>query len=180
MKVFIDESGIHKKVDHSSFALVYVRIDNFDSIEKEIVEIERALNLKKFHWAETPWVVKEKFIQKILKLDFKVKIAIIKNPINPSDELERVLSHMAIEKNISGIFIDGKKPKWYERKIKKILRDKGVSARKVKTIDDDEIACARLADMIAGLSRSYFDRKHKEKFDRLYNMLEKKIVILIN
>ena len=113
MYIFIDESGIHKKVDHSSFALVYVEVDDFDYIEKRISEIEKKLKIERFHWSEVAWKFKEKFIQEILKLDFKVKIAIVKNPINPSKELERVLSHMAIERNISGIFIDGKKPKWY-------------------------------------------------------------------
>lgn len=179
MKIFIDESGIHKKVDHSSFALVYVEIENFGSIERGISDIEHKLKMKKFHWSETAWKQKEKFIQEALKLDFKVKIAIIQNPINPSDELERILSHMVIEKNISGIFIDGKKPKWYGRKIKKILRDKGVSVKKVRTISDDNIACARLADMIAGLSRSCFDGKNSTRFEKYFKLLEKKMIILM-
>lgn len=99
--------------------------------------------------------------------------------MHPAKELERILSHMAIERNISCIFIDGKKPKWYELKIKKILRDKGVSARKVKMVKDDQIACVRLADMVAGLSRSYFDRKNEKKLCGYYKKLEKKLVILM-
>ncbi len=179
MHIFIDESGIHKKMDHSSFALVYIEIDNFEKIEKGIIEIERELNIEKFHWSEIAWKFKEKFIKEALKLDFKVKLAIIKNPVNPAKELERILSHMAIEKKISCIYIDGKKPKWYGLKIKKVLRDRGVSARKVKMIKDDQIACVRLADMVAGLSRSHFDKKNEKNLQKYYKKLERKLIILM-
>ena len=179
MHIFIDESGIHKKVDHCSFALVYVEIDDFAKIEKRICEIEKELKIEKFHWSQVAWKFKEKFIIEILKLDFKVKIAIIKNPVNPAKELERILSHMAIEKKISGIFIDGKKPKWYGLKIKKVLRDKGVSVKKVKMVKDDQVACVRLADMVAGLSRSHFDKKNEKRLRDYYKLLEKKIVIIM-
>ena len=67
MHIFIDESGIHKKMDHSSFALVYIEIDNFEKIEKGIIEIERELNIEKFHWSEIAWKFKEKFIKEALK-----------------------------------------------------------------------------------------------------------------
>jgi len=179
MHIFIDESGIHKKVDHSSFALVYIEINDFEAIEKRIIEIENELNIEKFHWSEVAWKFKEKFIRETLKLDFKVKIAIIKNPVNPAKELERILSHMAIEKKISCIYIDGKKPRWYGLKIKKVLRDRGVSARKVKMIKDDQMACVRLADMVAGLSRSHFDRKNEKNLQKYYKILEKKLIILM-
>lgn len=179
MHIFIDESGIHKKVDHSSFALVYIEVKDFNAIEKRICEIEKELKIEKFHWSEVAWKFKEKFIQKALKLNFKVKIAIIKNPVNPAKELERILSHMAIEKRISCIYIDGKKPKWYELKIKKVLRDKGVSASKVKMVKDDQVACVRLADMVAGLSRSHFDEKNEKRLRNYYKMLENKLVILM-
>ena len=49
MHIFIDESGIHKKVDHSSFALVYVEVDNFHVIEERIHAIEKELKIEKFH-----------------------------------------------------------------------------------------------------------------------------------
>ena len=179
MNIFIDESGIHKKIDHSSFALVYVEIEEFNLVEKKVSEIERSLKIEKFHWSEVAWKFKEKFIKEVLKLNFKVKIAIIKNPVNPSKELERVLSHMAIERNISNIFIDGKKPRWYGLKIKKVLRDKGVSVRKVRTVNDDQIACVRLADMVAGLCRSYFDKKNDKRFSKYCKALEKKIIIIM-
>ncbi len=179
MIVFIDESGIHKKVDNSTFVLVYIETENYKEIESKVKKIEKELKIDYFHWAESVWNVKEKFIDKALKLDFKAKIALIKNPINPSDELERVLSHMIIEKSIKKIYIDGKKPKWYERKIKKILREKGFSVKKIKTVKINQFAGIRLADMVAGLSRTYFDKKNMEKISKYYARLEKKIIVIV-
>ena len=64
-------------------------------------------------------------------------------------------------------------------KIKKILRDKGVSAKKVKMVNDDQVACVRLADMVAGLSRTYFDKKNDKRFGKYYKALEKRVIILM-
>ena len=46
MHIFIDESGIHKKVDHSSFALVYVEVNNFKLIEDKIFETSKSIGMK--------------------------------------------------------------------------------------------------------------------------------------
>ena len=178
MLVFIDESGIHKDVDYSTFVLVYIEIENYNQLEKEIEKIERELKIDCFHWKKTVWNVKKKFMDRMLGLDFNVKIAVIKNPINSAMELERVLIQMIVEKNIRNIYIDGKKPKWYERKIKKILRDNGVSVRKLKMVKSTQYAGIRLADMVAGLSRSYFDKKNLKKISAYYQKLRKKIIVV--
>lgn len=179
MIIFIDESGIHKKVDHSTFALAYVEFENYPIVEKKILDIETKLKIKYFHWSKTVWSVKEKFMEQALNLDFKAKIAIVKNPINPSKEIEKVLAHTIVEHDIKYIYIDGQKSKRYEHKIKHILRDKNISVKKLKIVKDEQSAGIRLADMIAGLSRSYFDKKNPEKFDKFYHKLEKKIIITI-
>ena len=90
MIVFIDESGIHKKTDHSSFAVAYITFTNYEAVKKKLSKIEKDLNIKEFHWAETVWKVKEKFLDRALDLKFKAKIAIIKNPIKPAEELEKI------------------------------------------------------------------------------------------
>lgn len=179
MFIFVDESGIHKSIDHSTFVLAYIKIENYSLLEKKIKEIENELKIDYFHWSETSWKVKEKFMSGTLSLDFQTKIAIIKNPVNSAKELEKVLSHMIIERNIKNIYIDGKKPKWYERKIKKILKDKNISVKKLKTVKINQYAGIRLADMIAGLSRSYFDKKNLDKISEYYKRLEKKIIVII-
>ena len=179
MLIFIDESGIHKNVDNSSFVLVYIQIKDYNFLESKIKEIEKKFKIDYFHWSKIPWKKKEGFIDSVLNLDFKVKVAVLKNPINPTIELERILSHMIIEKNIKDIYIDGKKPKWYERKIKKIIRSKNILIKKIRTVDDRQYAGIRLADMIAGLTRSYFDNKNMDKIFKYYKKLEKKIIIIL-
>ncbi|MCD6528166.1 DUF3800 domain-containing protein [bacterium] len=179
MLIFIDESGIHKSIEHSSFVLAYLKAEDYNLIEKKIQEIEKKLKIEYFHWAKTVWSVKERFMDEILKLDFRAKIGMVKNPINPAHELERILVHMIVEKDIKNIYIDGRKPRWYERRIKKVLRDKGISVRKLKTVKSNQYAGIRLADMIAGLSRSYFDKKNLEKISKYYQRLKKKIIVII-
>src|SRR3989338_8519008 len=126
MYVFIDESNIHTSIGNSTFVLVYIEVNNYLKINEKILAIERELLINNFHWSQSSLPLKDKFLEKILFLDFKFKLAVIKNPINSLQEMERILPHMAIESNIFKIIIDGNKPKKYERKIKKILRDRGL------------------------------------------------------
>ena len=166
MLIFIDESGVHKEVDHSTFVLAYIESEHYDILDKQICKLEEELKIDYFHWSETTWKVKEEFLDQALKLDFKAKIAVVKNPVHPSQEIERAMIYMLIEKNIRNIYIDGKKPKWYERNIKKVLRGKNMSVRKLRTVNARQYAGIRLADMIAGLVRSYFDGKNISKIEQ--------------
>lgn len=179
MVIFIDESGIHKQTDHSTFVLVYVESSNYQKLELDILALEKKLGIPEFHWAHTIWKVKKEFMEEALRFDFQAKIAVVDNPVDPAQELERVLLHMIIERDIQYIFIDGKKPKWYERRIKKILRDKGLSVRKLKTVNSSQYPGIRLADLVAGLARSYFDEKNKLRIESYYKRLRKKTVVLI-
>jgi len=179
MQIFIDESGIHKQIDHSTFALVYIEIKDLADIEKEITAIESKLSIPYFHWSQTIWKVKQQFLERALNLNFLAKVAIIENPINPQKELEKILLHTIVETNIQTIFIDGKKPKWFTQKIKKVLRDKNVSVSKIKTVKSKQYAGIRLADMVAGLVRSYYDKKNTDKIQKFYKRLKKKIIITL-
>ena len=165
--------------DHSTFAISYIKFEDYSEIEKNVIKIESNLKIEYFHWSDTVWKVKEKFMDEMFKLDFQAKIAVVKNPINPSKELEKVLLHTIVENNIRTIFIDGKKPKWFESKIKKVLRDKGVSVRKLKTVKSKQCAGARIADMVAGLARTYYDKKNLDKIEKYYKKLKKKLIVVI-
>ena len=72
MYIFIDESGIQKDIEHSVYVLVLVEVENYDYFNKSIIKLENELKIKEFHWAETVWRIKEQFIIKALKLDFKI------------------------------------------------------------------------------------------------------------
>ncbi len=86
---------------------------------------------------------------------------------------------MIVERNIKQIIIDGKKLKRYERIIKKILRDKGVPVKKLKTGRDTQHAGIRVADMVAGLARVYAEKRNLNKIIPYYEKLKKKIIITI-
>lgn len=174
MIIFIDESGIHKQTDHSTFALVYVAVDDGDALEGNIADIEKSLRLDDFHWTEHSWNVREKFIRSIRPLAFSVKIAIFKNPVYTPKAFEWALVHLLAEKHFSGLYIDGKKPQWVERQIKKTLRDKGISVRKVKTVRHQNARIMHVADAFAGLSRAYYDNPDG-RAKRVWDIAQKKI-----
>lgn len=158
MIIFIDESGTHKQVDHATVVLVYVEIENLEIFEQRVIEIEEKLGIKYFHWTDEKWQKRERFVEQLLKLDFTFKVAILKNPIRLSKNLEDALKHLVVEENIKKIVLDGRKPKWYNQKLKKLLRDKGVSVKKIITVRKDESSPGvRVADCLAGLIRNHYD-----------------------
>ena len=178
MLIFIDESGTHKNQDHSTIVLVYVCIENIADLENKIQKIEQNLEIRYFHWSnfgsKAGWRIRKEFIKRIAKLKFTFKIALINNPVYLSKELEHCLQYLIIEKKIKKIILDGKKPKWYERRIKKILREKGVSIKKLRTLNDQSSPGLRLADALAGLVRHYYD-KPTDTVKNLYQLLTNKI-----
>jgi len=72
------------------------------------------------------------------------------------------------------IYIDGKKPRWVELRLKKVLRDKGISVKKLKTLRDESSPGIRLADALAGVSRAYYDNP-KGKAGVLWKKINHKI-----
>jgi hypothetical protein len=179
MYIFIDESNIHSIVGNSTFVLVYVEVDDYQKVNEKVLSVEKELLINRFHWSKATLEVKRRFLEEILTIDFKFKLAIIKNPINPLKEIERILPHMAIESNISKIIIDGGKPKRYERKIKKILRDNGLSLKKLKTANDLSESGLRIADAVAGLCRWYYDNKNHDLIEKYFKKLKNKLIITI-
>ena len=103
MVIFIDETGIHKQTGHSTTAVVYVGIKDVEKVEKQILNIDKNLRIKGFHWAEHGWKIKEKFLKQIIKLDFFFKVAIFSNPTNPSRMMEIVFVHLITEEDIKSI-----------------------------------------------------------------------------
>lgn len=129
MDIFIDESGIHKQTGHSTTAVVYIEVKNVEKFERKLLAIEKDLRISSFHWAEERWLMRNKFLSRICDLDFTVKVAVFRNPVKPENMIELVFKHLITEQEIRNIFIDGKKPKWYEHRLKKVLRDKGIAVK---------------------------------------------------
>ena len=99
-----------------------------------------------------------------MKENFSVRVSIIRNPFSKND-FEESIKLLLLEKKFKKVVIDGKKPKWYERKIKKILRDKMMAVKKLKTVRDESEAGIRLADLLAGLARWHFEDVKRDKIE---------------
>ena len=158
MVIFIDESGIQNQIGHSTVAVVYVEIKNLNKFNKDFIKILSDLRISFFHWTEERWLIRGKFLSKVLKLSFRVKVAIFKNPVHSDRMMESVFEQIITEPSVDKILIDAKKPRWYENKLKKILRQRDISLKKLKTVRKDEYVFGiQLADCLAGLYRYHYD-----------------------
>ncbi|MDE2188245.1 MAG: DUF3800 domain-containing protein [Patescibacteria group bacterium] len=175
MYIFLDESGTHKQSGNSSLVLVCVKSEFVDELESAIIEIEQNLKIYPFHWSESLWPVREKFISILSKNNFTLRVAIIKNPFRAKYVYESILNKLLDGLRFDSLVIDGRKGKLYERKLKKILRDKGVTVRNLKTVKNDSFPILRLADAIAGLVRYHIEFPEKEIAQRLFKKISKKI-----
>ncbi|MDR3642148.1 MAG: DUF3800 domain-containing protein [Candidatus Doudnabacteria bacterium] len=174
MLIFIDESGIHKKDGQSTTALVYVEVEHVDKVNQAVLNVETKLNIRPFHWAEHGWKIRKSFLELILREDFTVKIFIFRNPFS-QEKWENSLKQLLTEKCVRNIIIDGDKPQRTVLHLKKILRDFGISVKKMRMGNDKAFPCLRLADLFAGLARAHFDDKSKDEAAKLYNIAKIKI-----
>ena len=178
MVIFIDESGIQNQIGHSTVAVVYVEIKNLDKFNNDFIKILSDLRISFFHWTEERWLIREKFLSRILKLSFRVKVAIFRNPVHSDRMMETVFEQIVTESSIDKMLIDAKKPRWYENKLKKILRQRGISIRKLKTVRKDEYVYGiQLADCLAGLYRYYYDNPANKDAKVWIQKLEKHQII---
>ena len=159
---------------YAFIAKIAVTVEDRDYIEREITKIEQRHRIPEFHWVNEPWKLRAAFLSDAARLPFTVKVAIFRNPISPVPALEWSLKHVLVEKRFYAILIDGEKPKWVERQLKKTLRDKGISVRKLKTVRRSASPGIRLADAIAGLVRAYYDDP-QGKAKPLWENIRKKI-----
>lgn len=173
MNVYIDESGTHTHPGHATTAVVYIAVKRYAAFEKALYAIEKELRISSFHWADERWLIRKKFLDRVLALDFTVKVAIFKQPIQPEAMIERVFTHVIIEKDIQNVFIDARKPRWYERKLKKVLRDKGISVKKLRTVRSTSNVGIQLADAIAGLARYVIDHPETPDSTTCWKRLKK-------
>ena len=108
MLVFIDESGVHKQDGQSTTALVYVKVEHAESLNRAILKAEKDLKIEPFHWSKQIWKIRQAFLQAVLKEDFEVKIFVFRNPFTQA-KLENALKHLVVEKQIRNIIISSNK-----------------------------------------------------------------------
>ncbi len=179
MYIFIDESGVHQQDKKSVIALVYVAVENSATLGDAVLRIEKEIGINSFHWPHSAWPVRNKFVEKIVSQNFSAKVALIKNPFNLDQAYEYALKHLVIEKDLQAVVIDGKKNRSYERKLKKVLRDKGISIKKLRTGNDESYPALRVADAIAGIIRYRDEFPDNQKIGYLYDKIKTKILITL-
>jgi hypothetical protein len=179
MYIFLDESGTHRQEGISTIALVYLAIENINTFQNAIISIEKEIGKNTFHWSHSLWSDKAKFITAISKQQFIIKVAIIKNPFYANSAYRFALGELVVEKKVTAIIVDGKKEKSYDRKLKKVFRDKGVSVNKLRTANDESYPALRAADAIAGLIRYRHENPNDAQANTLYQKIMKKIIAII-
>ena len=176
MLIFIDESGIHKQEGQSTTALVYVRVENVESLNRLILKTEKDLKIEYFHWSKQIWKIRQVFLQTVIREDFEVKIFVFRNPFT-EEKMEKALTHLLVEKHIKNVILDGKKSRGYTLRLKKVLRESGIPVKKVRMGNDRAFPCLRLADLFAGLVRAYAEHPENQQAIKLYKMAKIKITI---
>lgn len=176
MHIFLDESGTHKQNGNTAIAVIFVANNDLEQVGNAVIEAEKQLGIDYFHWADHNWNFKEKFLQKISHTNFTVKIITIKNPFVWS-HYEKALKYSLVnEKSIEKLVIDGKKTRQYKREYKKILRDQGVILKRLVIGNDRSFPILRIADLVAGLARSYSEKPEEVKVRRLFDKLSSHVV----
>jgi len=131
---------------------VYVAVKDLEAIERLVLKAEQSAGIHGFHWA---------------------------NPIVLDKALSEALQHLLAERHISQILVDGDKPKTYTRQLKKVLRDKGITVRKIRSVKDEAYPMIRIADAVAGAARATYDDP-RGKAAPLLRLLESKIELRID
>jgi hypothetical protein len=177
MLIFIDESGIHKQDGKSTTALVYVEVRYEEKLNKVILGLEKDLKIQPFHWSKQIWKIRNAFLEKLLVEDFEVKIFVFSNPFT-EEKLENAWRHLLVDQHITKITIDGLKHKRNVLRLKKVLRDSGITVKKIRMGNDKSFPCLRVADLFAGLTRAYINDPENKEAKKLYNLAKIKIATL--
>lgn len=175
--IYIDESGQNFKIGHSTYAFVYVEVQDDLDIEKQMEKIELDLKIGKAHWRDMSWQVREKFADKIANLNFTATVIVFKDQIDSSKSLGEAFKYAILDNDFKKIIVDGEKSGKYGKIIKNVLRQKNFSTKEVNFRDDEKYAGLRLADFIAGLTRAYYENPQNEHAAKIFSKISKKIKV---
>ncbi len=174
MYIFIDESGIHKQDGKSTSAFVYVGVEHLDKMDRAVLLAEKNLKIEMFHWSKQIWKIRQAFLEMLMKEDFEVKIFVFQNPFT-REKMQHALQHLLVEKHIKKVIIDGKKSRQYIMYLKKVLRQAGIPVKKIRMGNDLAFPCLRVADLFAGVTRSYVENQDGQEVKNLYKIAKNKI-----
>ena len=174
--IYIDESGISKGDGYSTIACIVI-VSDTDLTEK-IKKIEKDNNIEVLHWKEMSWRVRDKVIRDIVKLPIKARVFVCKNPSNIPKYMKDYLLPLISNENIKNIYIDGKKNRSFKNNFKSGLRANSISTKDLFFVNDEDEPLVRVADIVAGCVRYYYDNQGLGKVENLYRSLKKNIIEL--
>ncbi len=174
--IYIDESGITNIGIHSTFAFVTIEVRDSESINNQIILIEDKLNLKVAHWRDMSWKVREKFAKEIIKIDFEAHVVIHKNPINVQEALILSIQQAIVRDDYITMVIDGTKNEKIIKAIRQFLRSKNKSISTIRQKSDETAPVLRIADFIAGSTRSYYDDNSNILGKNIFEIIKNKIL----
>ncbi|MBI2008288.1 DUF3800 domain-containing protein [Candidatus Amesbacteria bacterium] len=173
MIVYIDESGTHLGAKNATLSVVYLEVKKHADFENKVLLIEKKLGISHFHWNKQDWRNREKFMDELMNLNFTFGVAIYGHPEKFASKFPDMLAHLVTQTEIAKMVIDGYKPKWYLNALKKMLRDRGTSVKKlVSARKDESYPGLRVADCLAGLIRYHYDHS-KSNAERWVKKLKK-------
>jgi hypothetical protein len=168
MNVYVDESGNHKRTGYTALSFVIIESDDLSRTEILVAEVERGHAKGTFHWVASSWTVREEFLMGTNTVRYRFLAVVIENPVlDLSPAIELGLTGIQADLGKISLIIDGDKGRGFERRFKKLLRDRGVNTRKLRTAKDEGFAGLRLADAIAGLHRYLAEKPEHPSAARL-------------
>lgn len=171
VNVYLDESGINRKSGASVYCLTIIDSKISQELNEQILQIEKNLKIKPFHWREQDWKIKSKFLKKIIKIDGWNCIIIVINNKNFSQVLLTDFMAKALQGfEIRCFYFDGKKSKAYRNSVKRSFKNLGIKISSLKFVGNKSHAGIRLADAVAGLSRLHYDAKSKMEADSFFKL----------
>ncbi len=176
MKAYVDESGVNKVDGHSTVACVLTTNDL--EIESKVKQIEKYLNIENLHWKDMSWKVRGKAIDKIIDLDIFANVLVLENPNNVPKYMSEYIPKLIEVNKIDGIYIDWEKGKNFKNAFKSSLRANGLSTRDLHFVSSKDNSILRVADIVAGCVRYYYDKHDNKNILPLYKKLKKKIIKL--
>lgn len=174
--VFIDESGIGRKVGYSVYCLTYCFPSFKKEIDRLILEIEEKLKITTFHWREQSWIIKKKFLHQILKIiEWGCILCIVENKTHLFETPEQIIVKGLLGTSLDTIYIDGKKTKKYTHAVKKSLKNLGLNISSLKLVSSSACGGLRISDAVAGLVRLSLEKNLTDDVGELLKQVNKKI-----
>ena len=167
MYCYVDESGQHTQGDFFSVAAVIVNtVEVRDKMEHILLKIEGTTGKGSTKWAKTRYVKKTRYLQAITTIT-ELRSCLFYSIYTDTqdyvsltvDTIAQAVRQQAMDKYKVTVVIDGLSKRVEQQQIAKRLKRAGVAYKKVRGARDENSACIRLADAIAGFSRDAYEDK---------------------